>query len=201
MMDKQVGFLWRKRARNWPVCTDLELMEGLKAGQPAALAALYDRYASLVYGLALQILGCMTEAEDLTQEVFALLWRKPSYDPRQGSINSLLCRLTRAQALERLRSRGSQRRLGKPWQPLLIASHRSPAPFEQLSVEERRQPVQEALSQLSESQRQLLELLYYRGLSAADIAQELGMPLATVQARSRQALCKLRRSLRPLLDQ
>ncbi|MGY2974669.1 sigma-70 family RNA polymerase sigma factor [Thermostichus sp. MS-CIW-37] len=198
---------WRKRVRDWSSRADWELMEALKAGQPAALAALYDRYAGLVYGLAFKILGHVAEAEDLTQEVFVELWRKAGYDPRRGSLSSFLCVLTRSRAIDRLRSQGSHQLLLKRWQTLLSAvrvdgteSHsKIPLPFEQVSIEERRQAVQAALSQLPENQRQILELLYYQGLSQADIARQLGIPLGTVKTRSRQALCKLRGSLRALL--
>ncbi|MFS8880663.1 sigma-70 family RNA polymerase sigma factor [Synechococcus sp. H55.11] len=186
---------WRERVRDWPSRSDVELMEALTAGHSVALAVLYDRYAGLICGLALKILGHAAEAEDLTQAVFVELWHKPDYDPRQGSVSSFLCALTRSRAIERLRSQDSHQRFLKHWQPLLAADGSAPIPFEQLSLEERRQAVQEALSQLPESQRQVLELLYYQGLSQADIAQHWGIPLEAVKARTRQALCKLRESL------
>ncbi|MDT7945747.1 sigma-70 family RNA polymerase sigma factor [Thermostichus sp. OS-CIW-31] len=198
---------WRERVRDWSSRADWELMEALKAGQPAALAALYDRYAGLVYGLAFKILGHVAEAEDLTQEVFVELWRKVGCDPRtpsesrerRGSLSSFLCILTRSRAIDRLRSQGSHQLLLKRWQTILSADSKTRFPFEQVSIEERRQAVQAALSQLPENQRQILELLYYQGLSQADIARQLGIPLGTVKTRSRQALCKLRGSLRALL--
>ncbi|MFS8795501.1 sigma-70 family RNA polymerase sigma factor [Synechococcus sp. R55.8] len=214
---------WRERVRDWSSRADWELMEALKAGQPAALAALYDRYAGLVYGLAFKILGHVAEAEDLTQEVFVELWRKVVCDPRtpsesrerRGSLSSFLCILTRSRAIDRLRSQGSHQLLLKRWQTILSADRVSGTesfrvsgtesfsktrfPFEQVSIEERRQAVQAALGQLPESQRQILELLYYQGLSQVDVARQLGIPLGTVKTRSRQALCKLRGSLRALL--
>ncbi len=186
---------WRERVRDWPSRSDGELMEALTAGHSVALAVLYDRYAGLVYGLALKILGHAAEAEDLTQAVFVELWHKPDYDPRRGSVSSFLCALTRARAIERLRSQDSHQRFLKCWQPLLAADGSAPIPFEPVSLEERRQAVQEALGQLPESQRQVLELLYYQGLSQTDIARHLGIPLEMVKTRARQALCKLRGSL------
>ncbi len=186
--------------RDWLSRSDGELMEAIRERQGAALGVLYDRYAGLVYGLALKILGHVAEAEDLTQAVFVELWRKASYDPQRGSVSSFLCLLTRSQALDRLRCQDSHRPLLQPWQSLLAAENRAPAPLEQVFPEERRQAVQEALGQLPESQRQVLELIYYQGLSQADVARHLGIPLATVKARARQALCKLRGSLRAFLE-
>ncbi|MCF2970308.1 sigma-70 family RNA polymerase sigma factor [Synechococcus sp. Nb3U1] len=187
------------RLSDLPSRSDSELIEAVKARQPTALSVLYDRYAGLVYGLALKIMANATDAEDLTQEVFVTLWRKPSYDVRRGSLSSFLCVLTRSRAIDRLRSKGSQQRFLERWQPILSADTPTPAPFEQVSIEERRQVVQEALSQLPENQRQILELLYYQGLSQAEVSRQLGIPLGTVKTRSRQALFKLRSSLQPLL--
>lgn len=188
------------RLSDLPSRSDSELIEAVKARQPTALSVLYDRYAGLVYGLALKIMANATDAEDLTQEVFVTLWRKPSYDVRRGSLSSFLCLLTRSRAIDRLRSKGSQQRFLERWQPILSAdTPTTPAPFEQVSIEERRQVVQEALSQLPENQRQILELLYYQGLSQAEVSRQLGIPLGTVKTRSRQALFKLRSSLQPLL--
>ncbi len=187
------------RLSNWPSRSDPELMEALKAGQSTALGVLYDRYAGLVYGLALKIMANATDAEDLTQEIFVTLWRKPSYDARRGSLSSFLCLLTRSRAIDRLRSKSSNQRFLERWQPILTADNVTPPPFEQVSIEERRQVVQEALSQLPENQRQILELLYYQGLSQTEISRQLGIPLGTVKTRSRQALFKLRGSLQPLL--
>ncbi len=171
-------------------------MAALQEGQPTALAVLYDRYVGLVYGLALKILGHVAEAEDLTQAVFVELGRKPAYDPCQGSVSSCLCLLARSRAIDRLRSQDSSQCLLQPWHLLPAPEKRVLALFEQLSLEERRQAVQEALGQLPESQRQVLELIYYQGLSQVDIAQHLGIPLGSVKTRARQALCKLRGSLR-----
>ncbi len=180
--------------------SDSELMEALKAGQAAALGVLYDRYAGLVYGIALKILANTTEAEDVTQEVFVSLWRNPTQDEgRWGSLSSFLCGFTRSQALDRLHGRGGKPRLGECCQLRVSPKTLTPPPFERISIEERRQAVQNALSQLPDQQRQILELLYYQGWSQGEISRELGIPLETVKTRSRQALFKLRRSLAPLL--
>lgn len=188
------------RLGDLPSRSDAELMEALKAGQSAALSVLYDRYAELVYGLALKIMANTVDAEDLTREVFVTLWRKPNYDVRRGSLSSFLCMLTRSRAMDRLRPKGSKQQCSlECWQPILSADTLTPAPFEQISIEERRQAVQKALKQLPEHQRQVLELLYYQGLSQAEVSRQLGIPLERVKTCFRQALFKLRGSLQPLL--
>jgi RNA polymerase sigma-70 factor (ECF subfamily) len=69
------------------------------------------------------------------------------------------------------------------------------SPFEQASLSERSQRVRNALAQLSEDQRQVLEMAYYQGLSQSEIAQQLGLPLGTIKTRSRLGLLKLRQTL------
>jgi RNA polymerase sigma-70 factor (ECF subfamily) len=58
--------------------TDTEVWNALKAGESQALSILYERYSSLVYRLALRILGNSQDAEDLTQDIFLTLWRLQS---------------------------------------------------------------------------------------------------------------------------
>ena len=81
--------------------TDLELL-GALADDPNALADLYDRHSSLVYGLAMSVLRDATEAEDLTQEVFLGL-TDHSFDPERGTLAAYLISLTRSRAIDRLR--------------------------------------------------------------------------------------------------
>ena len=83
--------------------TDAEVWQALKAGQSQALRIIYERYASLVYRLALRILTNAQEAEDLTQEIFLNLWRNRGYDPLRGSLSSYLTTLTRSRAIDKLR--------------------------------------------------------------------------------------------------
>lgn len=83
--------------------SDRDLVNQLRAGNTQALATLYDRYAQLVYTLALRLLQNPTEAEDLTQDVFVQFWQSQKYDPDRGSVGSYLATYTRSRALDRLR--------------------------------------------------------------------------------------------------
>jgi RNA polymerase sigma-70 factor, ECF subfamily len=174
--------------------SDLDLLFALRAGQVDALASLYDRYSKLVYGLAYKILGNLEEAEDITQEVFLTLWRRDAYNPSRGSLSSFLTTMTRSRSIDKLRSRGSKLRLMQRWQGI-VKSEVAITPLEQASMGERSQLVREALSQLPESERLILEIAYYEGLSQSEIAERLEIPLGTVKTRSRQGLLKLRQRL------
>jgi RNA polymerase sigma-70 factor (ECF subfamily) len=69
------------------------------------------------------------------------------------------------------------------------------APLEHVFQHEQSQEVSIALAQLSDNQQQILRMAYYDGLSQADIAKQLEIPLGTVKARARRGLLKLRQTL------
>jgi RNA polymerase sigma-70 factor, ECF subfamily len=178
--------------------TDAELIRALRNGQTIALGIIYDRYAGLVYGLARRILTSAEEAEDLTQEVFLSLCRN-LYDPARGSLSSFLTTLTRSRSIDRLRSRSTRSRFVQRWQGM-VKSEATTSLLEQVSVSERSQFVRDALAQLSENERQVLEIAYYEGLSQAEIAKRLDAPLGTVKTRSRQGLLKLKQILQDFIQ-
>lgn len=179
--------------------SDTELVNALRAGQVEALGNLYDRYASLVYGLALKILTNPQEAEDLTQEVFLTLWRRDSYNPARGSLSSFLTTMTRSRCIDKIRARGSQTRFLQRWQGAIKTDVAIASPLEQASLQERSHRVKTALAQLPEAERQVLEIAYFEGLSQSEIAKRLDTPLGTVKTRCRQGLLKLRQSLQDLI--
>ncbi|MBE9060715.1 sigma-70 family RNA polymerase sigma factor [cf. Phormidesmis sp. LEGE 11477] len=174
--------------------TDTALWEALCAGDSAALGQLYDRHASLVYGISLNMLGNTQEAEDLTQDIFIKIVESKRYDPTRGSLRTFLAVLTRSRSLDRLRSRQSARRSQQKLESSYAASpNTSLDPATQNVLEnEQSETVRTALSQLSVAQRQALQLAYYDGLSQSDIASRLNAPLGTIKARTRRGLLKLR---------
>jgi len=175
--------------------TDAELILALSNGQTAALGVLYDRHAGLVYGLALSALGNAQEAEDLTQDIFLTLTKGAAYDPKRGSLRTFLAILTRSRARDRLRSRHNTLQTLQRWKLGRQAEIPANAPLEHVFQHEQSQEVSIALAQLSDNQQQILRMAYYDGLSQADIAKQLEIPLGTVKARARRGLLKLRQTL------
>lgn len=175
--------------------TDRDLVQAMRQGQIDALGVLYDRYAKLVYGLALRILSNAEEAEDVAQEVFLSLWHRQTYDPSRGSLSSFLMTMTRSRSIDKLRSRNTGFRFLQRWKGLTREELSSSTPLEQASISERSERVRHALAQLPEAEREILQIAYYEGLSQSEIAQRLNMPLGTVKTRSRQGLLKLRKIL------
>jgi RNA polymerase sigma-70 factor, ECF subfamily len=174
--------------------SDLDLLCSLRDGQVDALGNLYDRYSRLVYGLAYKILGNSEEAEDITQEVFLTLWRRDSYNSSRGSLSSFLTTMTRSRSIDKLRSRSTKLRFIQRWQGI-VKNEAVATPLDHASMGERSQLVRDAMLQLPESERLILEIAYYEGLSQSEIAKRLNIPLGTVKTRSRQGLLKLRQTL------
>ncbi len=183
-----------------PPQTDAELFRALKAGQSSALGVLYDRYASLVYKLAIRILASPQEAEDLTQEIFLTLWRSGKYNPDRGSLGSFLTTLTRSRAIDKLRSRSTSLKFLQKLSQMTTTETSTPTPFESASLSQRSQYVRHALAQLPNNKRQVLEMAYYEGLSQSEIAKQLNIPLGTIKTWARQALLNLRENLKDLID-
>jgi RNA polymerase sigma-70 factor (ECF subfamily) len=187
-------------SNNEPALAETELLHALKAKHPAALEMIYDRFGGVVYGVALKVLKNDSEAEDLTQEIFLALWHRAAFDPDHPCFVRYLISMTRSRAIDKLRSRGRTLTLIQRWGKTVTAEATSPTPFEQAALTERSQLVREALTHLSDQQRQVIEMAYEQGLSQAEIAQQLNTPLGTVKSWTRQALLKLKPLLQNSID-
>ncbi|MGK7910447.1 MAG: sigma-70 family RNA polymerase sigma factor [Synechococcus sp.] len=181
-------------ARISPDTSDRELIQELKGGNQAALTLLYDRYGGLVYTVALKILKQPTEAEDLTQEIFLSFWKQDKFDPDRSALSTYLGILTRSRALNRISSHSSRQRTLERLQGL-FSSRNSSTPLEDASLSERKEILQRAVAQLSDQQRQILEMNFYQGLSHSEISQRLDIPLGTVKTTARRSLIQLREQL------
>ena len=175
-----------------PQQSDTDLWQSLQAGQVDALATLYDRYAVLVYAIALKALNNPQDAEDLTHDIFLKLAHS-SYNPKRGSLKTFLAVLTRSRAIDRQRRQARSQNSLQTWKAdLTSGAADTDNPFSQ---DERTLAVKQAIAQLSNEQQQVLNLAYREGLSQSAIAEQLKTPLGTVKARTRRALIKLRLAL------
>src|SRR5580693_1816552 len=83
-----------------------DLMRGVVRRDRAAFAALYDRTAPQLFGIAMRILRQREEAEDVLQETFVAVWdRAASFDPERGSVMTWLVTVLRHRAIDRRRRR------------------------------------------------------------------------------------------------
>ncbi len=86
--------------------SDLALVAAIRSGDEAAMAALYDRYSSIVYAVALRVLQDTGAAEDVLQDIFMQLWRKPAaFDASRGNMAAWLAVISRNRAIDALRRR------------------------------------------------------------------------------------------------
>ncbi|WP_406105845.1 sigma-70 family RNA polymerase sigma factor [Streptomyces sp. NBC_01003] len=91
-------------AKETPTRWDRRMQQRLAHGEAAALGELYDRFASLVHGLAHRVLGDEAAADRITRDVFTHVWENPdAYDPKQGPLRSWIATLTHRRAVHRLR--------------------------------------------------------------------------------------------------
>jgi RNA polymerase sigma-70 factor (ECF subfamily) len=171
---------------------DADLLNGLLLGDRDCLAALYDRYASLLLALGRRILGDRREAEDLLHDVFLEAWHKAlDYDERRGTVRAWLLMRMRSRALDRRKAAVFSRRAEAPSEDAMGQ--------EDLALTPDRERVRRALNDLPLEQRQVLELGYFEGLSSSEIAARLHAPIGTVKSRVAAALAKLRAGFDPAL--
>jgi len=183
--------------------SDEELMQRLVLRDLEAFRALYSRYSSLVYSAALRVVRDAQIAEDMVQEIFLRLWRKPeSYTAQRGKFATWLTSVTRNRAVDEVRSRG--RRFRHETASPEEAERELPGPETDnpaLTAElaDQRRLILTALSRLPAEQRQTIEMAYFGGLTQQEISERLGQPLGTVKTRIRLGMQKLRAALTPEL--
>lgn len=165
-------------------------------GHQEALAELYDATSSLIYGLAVRILGEVSDAEEVTSDVYMKAWRHAgNYTRDRGSVSSWLVMMTRTLAIDRLRQRKPARRtleeLGALYEPICG----DPTPEERTDENQQRLRIRQALAELPEEQRTVIVLAFFSGLTHAELAEHLGLPLGTAKTRIRLGLQRLRGAL------
>jgi RNA polymerase sigma-70 factor (ECF subfamily) len=174
---------------------EADLIHRISNHDEAALALLYDRYRTILFGLLMRILNNRAEAEDVLQDVFVQVWQQAqSFNVERGKAFTWLVTITRCRAIDRLRylkTRTLTTEKVKASNPLYTDSK-----IEQnLFLRGRQIVVRTALSQLPENQSSLLLMAYFEGYSQQEIADRTKIPLGTVKTRMRVGMTKLRETL------
>lgn len=173
--------------------TDRRLLERIRAGERAALARLYDRHAPAMLGVALRILRDRGDAEDLVHDVFIEAWRKAAgFSRERGQVRTWLLVRVRSRAIDRLRSLDVARRHARR-EERAGAAGAPPAVVEDPADEPDRRRARAALAALPETQRRVIELSFFEGLSCSEIATRCDAPLGTVKSRLLAGMRELRR--------
>ena len=171
---------------------DADLVLRLQRRDPHALAELYDRYGRLAYALILRVVRDVGAAEDLVQETFLRVWtRAQAFDVQKGSIGPWLLAVARHRAIDYLRSAGVRERNNVEFEEtehpsLFIDMERG------ILASDRARRVKAAVEKLSATERQVIELAYFEGLTQTEMAERMGQPLDTVKTWVRSAWKNLR---------
>jgi len=163
-------------------------MAALRAGDEGAMAALYDRYSSVVYGVALRVLRDSAAAEDVLQDIFLQLWRNPGmFDARRGARGAWLAVVARHRSIDALRK---QRPADELPETVAVNMDLEHGAARRRVVEK----IRAILQNVPQAQRSALEMAFFEGMTHSEIAEKTGEPLGTVKTRIRTALITLRKA-------
>ncbi|MEU1116964.1 MULTISPECIES: sigma-70 family RNA polymerase sigma factor [unclassified Streptomyces] len=173
-----------------------EFSVGLARGDEHSFTALYRRWGSLVYALAVRSLGDPKEAEDVTQQVFLAAWRgRGGYRPERGPVSAWLVGIARHKTVDALSARARRGEVVDRG-AATAAAEADPVPQAHLDAALDRVLLGQELAKLPAAQRHVLGLAYFEDLTQVQIAERTGLPLGTVKSHIRRALGRLNRSLR-----
>ncbi len=164
---------------------------------PQTFRRLFEQHERGVHAAAMRILGNAAQAQDVVQDVFLRVWRRPgSFDAARGEIGSYLRMMARSRALDLWRE-GQAAGRASDRLTVVVASGPDDGRVEEqpaaaLERGDTRETVREALRLLPEPQREALVLAYWGGLTADQIARRERVPLGTAKSRIRLGLARLR---------
>jgi RNA polymerase sigma-70 factor (ECF subfamily) len=178
---------------------DRELLRQVRNGDPDGVAfrELFRRNAGVAKTVALRVTRSAELAEEAVQEGFLQLWRAPErFDAARATVRRWILTLVHARAVDLVRREQAQRRRTDVAAAEPIVLH---DPADEVVAEVAR-PAEEAsvraaLDTLPQAQRDVIELMYFGGVSQTGVAEALGLPLGTVKSRALLAMRKLRTAL------
>ena len=175
---------------------DVELIRRVGERDEEAFRGLFRKYAPTSLALARRIVRQAFLAEEIVQEVFLAVWRNPdAYDQTRGSVKAWLMGMSHHRAVDAVRREEASRRRAEETLPEAPDPDPAEAVVEELGLPQERAAVRDALDQLPREQRQVIELMYYDGLSQSMISERLSLPLGTVKSRTLLGMRRLRAAL------
>lgn len=175
--------------------SDEQLAEQLQSGDPDALWALFDRYGGLVFAIAKRILRDEAAAEDAMQQIFLDVYRGiQRFDPAKGAFKPWLLMFTYQRTFNSRRSQIAKGILeavsldSEQMQDCIVSTQQTG------SLAENRILVEQVLKRLQPRQRRTIELIYYEGLTAEEVAMRTGESVRVVRHNLYRGLDKLRKS-------
>lgn len=185
-----------------PEVPDEDLMRAIQKEKSEALAALYDRYSSVLKALIMRIIHNEAEADDLLQEIYMEIWRHaPNYSPEKGKPLGWMVTLTRRRSIDRLRKRQSYARAEERLQH---ATEQQPDAWvrntvdHEIDLHDLHATLAGIIAGLPPAQQQAIELAFFQGMSQREIAAHTNIPLGTIKTRLELGLKKIADGLKGL---
>lgn len=155
-----------------------------------AFEYLYDNYSGAIYGIILKVVRIEEFAEELLNDVFLRTWEKiPEYNAEKGRLFTWMLNIARNMAIDKLRSKEYKVRMKTDDVSLNVS-------ISDDAYENNHKPeyigMKEMVDALPAEQKQLIDLMYFKGYSQSEIAEEFNIPLGTVKTRVRSAMTKLK---------
>lgn len=171
--------------------TEPELIQAIQNKDKIGAEALYDMYSSSLHGVIYRIVLHEEIAEDLLQETFIRIWNSfSSYDTSRGKLFTWMVNIARNIAIDKTRSkdfRNSSKTENIENNVLSIEGNfQSEMNPETLGLKE-------LVEKLKPDQKMVLDLVYYKGYTHVEVAEQLEIPLGTVKTRLRNAIITLRK--------
>ena len=162
---------------------------------PAVFGRAYDEHSRSVYAAAYRVLGNSAQAQDVVQDVFLRIWRRPrTFDAGRGELGSYLRMMARSRALDLWREGQAAGRMSDRLKGVVEIADApvDGAPAPEVERREARTAVRAALERLPIAQREALVLAYWGGMTADEISRRIEVPLGSAKSRIRLGLEKLR---------
>jgi RNA polymerase sigma factor (sigma-70 family) len=168
-----------------------ELVLALRNREKIAIEALYDMYSASLYGVISRIVTDEAIAEDLLQETFIKIWHSfAAYSSEKGRLFTWMVNIARNLAIDKLRSKDFKNQ-----------SKNQDLENNVTFIDEQKNTVynpellgvKELVTTLKPEQRIILDLVYFKGYTHVEAADELGIPLGTIKTRLRMAIIELRK--------
>jgi RNA polymerase sigma factor (sigma-70 family) len=167
------------------------LLQACASGDLAGLHGLYTATAPQLFGLALGILRNHELAEDVVQDSFILVWRNArSFDGNRGSAMAWLAGIVRNQCFDMLRRRSREAPLDES--SMQSWEDPAPGPADLTALSRDAQRLRSCLDLLDDGPRRSMILAYYEGLTFAEVAARLEVPLGTAKSWIRRGLIRLK---------
>lgn len=177
---------------------DGDLMARVLERDEDAFRGLFHRYASSAKALAQRVVRQPHLAEEIVQEAFMAVWRNPAaFDGERGSVRSWLMGMVHHRAVDLVRREEAHRRRAEAAIPHAVEEQADHADdvVRTLAEPGERKAVRQALDELPSEQREVLEMMYFDGVSQSQIAEKTGIPLGTVKSRTLLGMRRMRSAL------